>query len=162
VRAVMDAAFGTDPEEAFGDDDWEHALGGLHVLLERGDEVLSHAAVVERTLEIEGRPLLTGYLEAVATAPAEQGRGHGSVVLRAVTEHIRATFQLGALGTGSHGFYQRLGWETWRGQAFVREPGGLRRTPDDEGYILVLRTSTSPGFEGTERLTCDWRAGDVW
>lgn len=162
IRELMDAAFGTSGEDAFGEDDWDHALGGLHVLLEREGEILSHAAVVTRTLELDGQPLRTGYVEAVATAPAEQGRGHGSVVMRAATEHIRASFELGALGTGSHRFYERLGWETWRGQAFVRAPDGLRRTSEEEGYILVLRTPTSPDFEGTESLACDWRAGDVW
>lgn len=161
IRALMDAAFGTG-EEAFGDDDWDHALGGTHLLVQRGDEVLSHASVVPRTLEIDGRPVRTGYVEAVATAPPFQGRGLGTGVMRVMTEHIRATFELGALGTGRHRFYERLGWETWRGPAFVRAPDGVRRTPEEEGFILVLRTPASPPFEGTEPLSCDWRAGDVW
>ena len=157
----MDAAFGTG-EEAFADDDWAHALGGQHFVLDVDGEIVSHASVVERALEIGGRPLRTGYVEAVATNPGAQGRGHGSVVMVAVTEHIRATFELGALGTGRHAFYERLGWETWRGPASVRTPEGERRTPDDEGYILVLRTPASPPFDLDERISCDWRPGDVW
>ena len=82
--------------------------------------------------------------------------------MRLVTAYIEGTFELGALGTGSHHFYERLGWLTWAGPAFVRTPEGLRRTPDDEGYILVLRTPTSPPFELTEPISCDWRPGDVW
>jgi aminoglycoside 2'-N-acetyltransferase I len=157
----MDVAFGTG-EEAFGDDDWAHALGGRHFVLDLDGEILSHASVVERALEISGRALWTGYVEAVATDPGAQGRGHGSVVMEAVTDYIRSTFQLGALGTGRHAFYERLGWETWRGQAFVRTPEGVQRTPDDEGYILVLRTPASPTFDLDERISCDWRPGDVW
>ena len=157
----MDVAFGTG-DEAFADEDWVHALGGEHFVLDLVGEIVSHAAVVQRSLEIGGRLLRTGYMEAVATAPDEQGKGHGSLVMEAATEHIRSTFELGALGTGRHSFYERLGWETWRGPAFVRSPEGERRTPDDEGYILVLRTTTSPSFHLEEPISCDWRSGAVW
>src|SRR6185295_5569238 len=100
IRSLMDAAFGTG-EEAFADDDWQHALGGTHFLLEDGDVIVSHASVVQRALEIGGRPFRTGYVEAVATAPDRQGSGYGTAVMRAATKHIRATFELGALGTGA-------------------------------------------------------------
>ena len=161
IRALMDSAFGTG-EEAFADDDWAHALGGQHVVLDIEGEIVSHASVVERALEIGGRPFRTGYVEAVATAPNLQGKGHGSLVMEAATEHIRSTFELGALGTGRHAFYERLGWQTWRGPAFVRMPDGEQRTPEEEGYILVLRTPTSPPFDLAEPISCDWRPGDVW
>lgn len=161
IRALMDVAFGTG-EEAFGDDDWAHALGGGHFVLDLDGEIVSHASVVERALEIGGRPFRTGYVEAVATAPHLHGRGHGSVVMEAATGHIRETFELGCLGTGRRAFYERLGWQTWLGPAFVRAPDGEQRTPDDEGYLLVLRTPASPPFELTERISCDWRPGDVW
>jgi aminoglycoside 2'-N-acetyltransferase I len=82
--------------------------------------------------------------------------------LEAVTAHVRTAFDLGALGTGRHAFYHRLGWQTWQGPAFVRSPDGEQRKPDEEGYILVLRTPTSPPFDLTEKISCDWRAGDVW
>ena len=157
----MDVAFGTG-EEAFGDEDWEHAIGGTHFLLELDGAIVSHASVVERALEIGGRPFRTGYVEAVATAPDRQGRGYGTAIMRAASEHIRGSFELGALGTGAHRFYERLGWETWRGPAYVRMPDGETRTPDDEGYILVLRTPSSRPFDLTERLSCEWRPGDVW
>ena len=161
LRALMDAAF-PPGNEGFGDHDWEHAVGGTHFLVEVDGEIVSHASVVERTLEIGGRPVRAAYVEAVATAPDRQGRGHGTAVMRAVGDHIRDHFELGALGTGAHHFYERLGWETWQGQAFVRAAEGLTRTPDEEGYILVLRTPTSPAFGLTEPITCDWRPGDVW
>ena len=85
LRALMDAAFGTDPEHGFADSDWEHALGGRHFVLEVDGQIVSHASVVERALEIGGRPLRTGYVEAVATAPGMERRGHGSAVMTAST-----------------------------------------------------------------------------
>ncbi len=163
IRALMDGAFASeDDEERFADSDWEHALGGRHFTIEIDGEIVSHASVVERTLEIGGRPYRTGYVEAVATAREFERRGHGSAVIGAARGHIQATFELGALGTGRHAFYERLGWEVWRGEAFVRTPDGLLRTPEEEGYILVLRTPTSAPFELTEPISCDWRPGDVW
>jgi aminoglycoside 2'-N-acetyltransferase I len=112
IRSVLDAAFGDDDEERFTDEDWDHAVGGLHVVLDIDGEIVAHGSLVERTLEIDHRPVRTGYVEAVATAPGRQGRGHGTSVTRAIGDEILARFELGALGTGSHGFYARLGWET--------------------------------------------------
>ncbi len=159
----MDRAFGTG-DEGFEEDDWQHALGGQHFVLDLDGEIVSHASVVERVLEIGGRAFRTGYVEAVATSPDRQGGGLGSIVMEAVGSLIRASYELGALGTGRHAFYERLGWERWRGPAFVRraDGDGLERTPDDEGDIRILRTPASHPFELTEPISCDWRPGDVW
>ena len=162
IRALLAAAFGDDEDERFTDDDWQHALRGMHFVLELDGALVGHAAVVERTLELDGRTLRTGYVEAVAVAPGLQGGGHGSVVMTAVTDWIRTRFELGALGTGRHGFYERLGWQTWQGPSSVRTPEGARRTPDEDGYIMVLATPASPPLDLTAPIACDWRPGDVW
>jgi aminoglycoside 2'-N-acetyltransferase I len=162
LRRLMHEAFGSDEEERFSEDDWQHALGGVHFVLDMDGKILAHAAVVERELHAGGRPLRTGYVEAVATAPAHQRKGYGSAVMRPAGAHIRKHFELGALGTSSHGFYERLGWETWRGPTYVRTSTGLQRTADEDGYILVLRTPRSPALVLTDPISCDWRPGDVW
>jgi aminoglycoside 2'-N-acetyltransferase I len=160
IRALMSAAFVGD--EVFAETDWDHALGGIHFFLEQDGRVASHASVVERVLWVDDQPLRTGYVEAVATDPQLQGLGLGTRVMGEASAHIQEAFQLGALGTGSHGFYRRLGWETWGGPTLVRAPDGLRRTPDEDGYILVLRTPTTPAIVTSASLICDWREGDVW
>lgn len=162
IRALMAAAFGSDEEDAFTDDDWEHAIGGLHFILEVDGEIVAHASVVERQLHVEGHILRTGYVEAVATAPSRQGAGFGSQVMRNVSAHIREGFELGALGTGRHRFYERLGWRTWAGPSAVRTPDGVHPTPEDDGYIMVLATPTTPRLDTSSSITCDWRPGDVW
>jgi len=113
-------------------------------------------------LHIGGTPLRTGYVEAVATAPSHERRGLGTSVMRDVGTYISERFELGALGTGSHGFYERLGWVAWAGPSSVRMPDGERRTPDDDPYIMVLRTPSSPPLDITAPISCDWRPGDVW
>jgi aminoglycoside 2'-N-acetyltransferase I len=161
IRDLLRAAF-VDDGDGFAEEDWAHALGGLHAVAEVDGEIVAHAAVVARPLEIDGRPLRTGYVEAVGTAPARQGEGHGSAVMRAIGEAIAGEYELGALGTGAFAFYERLGWRRWAGRSAVRTDHGLVRTPDDDAWLMLLRTPASPPFEVTGLITCDWREGDVW
>jgi aminoglycoside 2'-N-acetyltransferase I len=158
----MAVAFGSEEEDRFAYEDWDHSVGGLHFVLDLEGSIVAHASVVQRELHVDGRPFRTGYVEAVATAPDRQGAGLGTLVMTDVTAYIKETFELGALGTGRHHFYERLGWQTWTGPAFVRDGDGLRRTPDEEGYILVLATASSPRLDLAASISCDWRPGDVW
>ena len=162
IRVLLERAFGSDEEERFTEADWDHAVGGVHFVLDVAGEIVSHASVVERELHVGGRPLRTGYVEAVATAPDRQGAGYGSLVMADVTAWIRDRFELGGLGTGRHAFYQRLGWLTWIGPSSVRMGDGEQPTPEDDGYILVLPTPSSPPLDLTAPISCDWRPGDVW
>ena len=162
IRALLAAAFWSDADERFTDDDWGHALGGVHFVLDVDGEIVAHASVVERELHVDGRALRTGYVEAVATAPGHEGAGYGTQVMRDVTAYIAERFELGALGTGVHGFYERLGWRTWTGPSSVRTADGDRPTADDDGYIMVLWTGSTPVLDPSAAISCDWRPGDVW
>jgi len=162
VQALLNGAFERDEHGGFSDDDWLHALGGTHFIVEIDGDIAGHASVVERALEIDGRPVRTGYVEAVAILPSRQRSGLGSRLMREVNAHVRHGYGLGALGTGSQPFYERLGWQIWRGPTGVRMDGAVVPTPEEDGYILVLSTSSSPPFDLTEPISCDWRPGDVW
>ena len=159
---LMDLFVAAWPAEAFTADDLDHAIGGVHWVAEVDGLLVGHASVVERLLEADGRPMRTGYLEAVATLPAWRGRGIATRLLGAADEHIRAGFELGALSTGAHGLYERLGWERWRGPTFVRTADGQVRTQDEDDGIMILRTPRTPRLTLTEALSCEWRAGDAW
>jgi aminoglycoside 2'-N-acetyltransferase I len=158
IRALLDEAFPGD----FSDDDWTHALGGVHVWVSGPDRIISHGSLVERTLVCAGRTLRVGYVEAVATAAAHRRHGHGATVMRRIGDLIRERHPLGALSTGAHAFYERLGWQRWRGATFVNGQGGLVRTPDDDGDVLILTTPSSPPLDLGGDLVADWRPGDVW
>jgi aminoglycoside 2'-N-acetyltransferase I len=162
IRELLSVAFGDDEDERFDEDDWRHAVGGTHVLLELDGELVGHASVVERDIHVAGQPLRTGYVEAVATAPGRQGLGLGTLLMVEVGRLIEERYELGALGTGRHAFYERLGWCMWRGPSSVRTPDGERRTQDEDGYILVLPTPTGPLIDLAAPISCDWRPGDVW
>jgi len=113
LRALFDAAWAS-KDGAFSEDDWRSATGGTHVIVDIDGSISSHASVVPRTLETGGHALRTGYVEAVATWPDQQGRGLATEVMRATAGVVDA-FELGALDTGIPGFYERLGWERWLG-----------------------------------------------
>lgn len=164
IREVCDLAFATiDRLRSFTDEDMAHAVGGVHVVgLEEG-EIVAHGSVVERDLHAGGRPLRTGYLEGVAVVPELHGRGLGTAIVRALNDEVRARFELGALDTGTFAFYERLGWERWRGPTSVRGPEGERRTSEEDGFVMILRTPGTPDDLDLEApLSCEWRPGDVW
>jgi aminoglycoside 2'-N-acetyltransferase I len=158
IRAMLDAAF----EGRFTGADWAHAIGGVHAWMGDGQGVISHGAVVSRTLVCSGQRLHVGYVEAVATAASHRRRGHGSEVVRRLSDVIRDAYDIGALSTGAHAFYEALGWERWRGPTFVITSRGIERTPHDDGSIMILRTHRTPPLKMAEAIVCDWREGDVW
>ena len=146
----------------FSDEDWDHSLGGWHVVAEERGSVVAHASVVPRNIHVAGRSLETGYVEAVATLPARQQQGLGSAVMAAAGNIIQERFELGALSTGSHAFYSRLGWERWRGPTYVRNGVELIRTPDDDDGIMILRTPTTGEIDLSAPISCEARRGDDW
>ena len=156
TRALLDRAF----EGDFDDHDWDHGLGGRHVVVLDAGEVVAHAAVVGRTIWIDDRPLRAGYVEGVGVEPARQGAGLGTAVMAAVTAIVRRDFELGVLGTGEWHFYERLGWVRWQGESWVRRADGRpERTPEDDDGIMVL--AGMPVDLGAD-IACEERPGDVW
>src|SRR5919106_6710824 len=94
LRQLFDAAW-ADEQEIFTDQDWDHAVGGIHFLLEEDGEIRAHASVVERELHAGEHPLAAGYVEAVATRPAHQRRGYGTPVVGGGDAHIHRALFLG-------------------------------------------------------------------
>lgn len=156
VRTLLEGSFAD-----FTEDDWRHALGGRHVVATDGS-LVAHAALVERTIEVGDRALRAGYVEGVATAADRRGGGAGSAVMRRVAEMIDVDHELGALSTGAHRFYERLGWERWLGPSFVRHGEELVRTPDEDDGIVVLRGGRTGVLDLTLPIVCEGRAGDDW
>jgi aminoglycoside 2'-N-acetyltransferase I len=160
VRALLDGAF--TGEDSFAEEDHEHALGGMHALVWEGPALVAHGAVVMRRLLHAGRALRTGYVEGVAVRADRRGRGHGAAVMAELERVVRGAYDLGALSATSEAtaFYVARGWLPWTGTLSVVAPGGMRRTPQDEGSVHVLpaRAAQDPGGD----LACDWRDGEVW
>jgi aminoglycoside 2'-N-acetyltransferase I len=158
LRAALNDAF----DKSFSDDDWEHTVGGLHVLVQEDDLVVAHAAVVPRTLVTGARSLSTGYVEGVATRRDRRHHLYATRAMQSAGEIITRDYELGALSTGVPDLYRHLGWESWRGPTYADSPKGRLRTADEDDGVMVLRTDRTRGIDLTADLTCDWRTGDLW
>jgi aminoglycoside 2'-N-acetyltransferase I len=158
ARRLCDRAFSA----GFDDTDWAHALGGWHAVALEGADLVAHAAVVPRLLHVGSRGFRAGYVEAVATDPDRQRTGLGSLVMAQIEAVVRAETELGALSTGAHRFYQRLGWERWRGPTYVLRGLDRVRTADEDEGVMVLRHGPSATVDLTAAIICEERAGDDW
>jgi hypothetical protein len=80
-----------------------------------------------------------------------------------ITDALRTQFDLGVLSTGAWHFYERLGWERWRGPTYVRGADGcLRRSEAEDDGVMVLRCARSQDIDSTASITCDERISDSW
>jgi aminoglycoside 2'-N-acetyltransferase I len=158
IRGFLVAAF----DGHFDDDDWDHALGGVHALVTDGNGLAAHGAVVQRRLLHGGRALRTGYVEGVAVRADRRRRGYGRAVMTRLEQVIRGAYLLGGLSAGDDAgrLYRSLGWRRWEGRTWVLGPSGLARTPDEDETTYVLPLAVELDLAGD--LACDWRDGDVW
>jgi aminoglycoside 2'-N-acetyltransferase I len=136
--------------------------GGRHWLAYYGEQLVSHAMVTTRWLQPEGQPLLrTAYVDAVATLPAHQGHGYGSSVMRQLANDIEDEYLIACLETERAPFFERLGWENWRGSLAGRSEQGLIPTPLQAG-IMVLRLARTPALSLDSGLSIECQSGRIW
>ena len=125
------------------------------------NNIVSHALWYARWLQVDDGPLLrTAYVEGVATAEAFRRRGYASLLMERLIAEVTA-YDLAALSPSRAAFYARLGWEIWHGPLFIRTETGLRPTPDYE-ELMIHRLPRTPALDTTDRLSAEWREGDLW
>jgi aminoglycoside 2'-N-acetyltransferase I len=146
----------------YTEQDWDHALGGMHALVWDDGSLVAHGSVVLRRFLHAGRTWRVGYVEAVAVAPGARRRGHGAAVMGALEPVIRGGYEFGALSATDDGaaLYRSRGWQLWSGPVLALTPSGPVRTPDEDGAVFVLPCGAA--LDPTAGLTCDWRDGDLW
>ena len=145
ARALLEAAFDDlPPDERFGDTDWEHSLGGQHVLVHDGEILVGHGSLVQRRLLHEGRALRAGYVEAVAAAAGHRRQGVGTAVMAGL-EELASGYDLLALGATDDGvlLYEGRGWRRWRGPLSALTPSGVVRTADRGVVVRAARRGSS-------------------
>jgi aminoglycoside 2'-N-acetyltransferase I len=136
--------------------------GGWHFLAYQDELLVSHALVTTRWLQTENQQLLkTAYIDAVATLPAYQGQGHGSALMRRLASDIDREYLIACLETDHETFYERLGWQIWRGPLAGRGEHGLIPTPEQRG-IMILRLSQTPALDLDSMLTIECQTGRIW
>ena len=106
-----------------------HDLKPVYFVVTEGPALFSHASVVTRSVECNGRTYACGGLSAVLTYPAFRRNGYATQVVRAATEHLSASpFDVALLWTSpdKKPFYARFGWEHHPG---IRTFTGQRASP---------------------------------
>lgn len=133
----------------------------IHLFGYLGEKLVSHAAWITRWLQVADGPLLRcAYVELVATDPAYRGRGYASRLMRRLAGSI-GDFDIAALSPSSAAFYERLGWELWRGPLFARRADHLEPSPGDE-EVMILRLPKTPPLDLRSALSVEWREFEVW
>ena len=158
VIEVCNAANGTDLfHELFS----HIPSGGRHVLVHDGDRLVSHAVATTRHAQPEGNPVLhTAFLDAVATRPEDQHRGHGSAAVGRLATEV-TDYDIACLQTDVPAFSEQLGWELWRGPLAGRGDDGLIPTPDQTG-VMVLRLPRTPPLDLDGLLTIEPQPSRIW
>ncbi len=161
VRTLLDAAFDGD----FTDEDWDHALGGMHALVTdpRDGAVLAHGSLVPRRVLHRGRSLRVGYVEAVAVRADRRREGLAGRIMAALEEIADRAYVLGALSASDAGaaLYAGRGWQVWPGGLAALGPTGVVPLPDEEGTTYVRPAPGQPLPDPEATLFFDWRDGDV-
>lgn len=140
---------------------FETFTGAVHLLGYCESILVSHALWVTRYLQAGAGPLMrTAYVEALATEAGYRGRGYAAVLLKQLIGKVQ-DYDLAALSPSDAGYYQRLGWELWRGPLFIRANGELEASPEDE-EVMIYRLPKTPALDITDPLSAEWREGELW
>ncbi|MFH8395108.1 GNAT family N-acetyltransferase [Streptomyces sp. NPDC018036] len=159
ARTLLEDAFDGD----FRDEDWDHALGGLHVLVHDGRGIAAHGSVIQRRVLHRGRSLRTGFVEAVGVRADVRRAGLGGRVMAELERIIEGAYGLGALSASEEGaaLYAARGWRLWPGHVCVLTPEGTVRLRDEEGTTFVRPGIARDPLDPAHALVFDWREGDV-
>ena len=123
--------------------------------------VVCHALWVTRHLQAGTNPIMhTAYVEAVATDADYRKRGFASAIMKRVIGEIQ-DYDLAALSPSNVAFYERLGWERWRGPLFIRKNDNLIPSVDEE-EVMIFRLPKTPVLDIHAPLSAEWRAGELW
>ncbi len=148
ILAVVEGAFsagGREPleEVAIVRDTWarEAAAAGLELVAVAGGEIVGH--VLGAWGALDGRPLVG--VAPLAVAPAHQGRGIGTALMRELLAHADAGHLPLVVLLGNPRYYERFGFEPAAGH-------GVSYAPVGEGnpHFQVCRLSADdPSWRGS-------------
>ncbi len=157
IRELLHGSF----EGDFSEQDWQHTLGEYRFLGHIDDELIAHGAVVPRKLIIDGEITTAGYVEAIAVKQTFWRNGHGTALMRAITEHCLSAFSISMLSTDEKAFYRRLGWSEFTGESYVLMDGReVRSAEEDDGLMFLPGLATTK--KAINRVVCELREGDAW
>jgi aminoglycoside 2'-N-acetyltransferase I len=70
-------------------------------------------------------------------------------------------YDIACLSTERIAFYERLGWEKWRGSLAGRSDDGLIPTPEEQG-VMILRLPRTPPLDLSALLSIEVHPARIW
>jgi aminoglycoside 2'-N-acetyltransferase I len=141
---------------------FETFVDATHILGYYNDLFVCHALWVTRYLQVGTNPLMrTAYVEAVATEANYRNRGFASAIMKYLIGEIQ-DYELAALSPFSVEYYERLGWELWRGPLFIRTKEGNLKPSLDGEEVMIFRLPKTPRLDLNAPLSAEWREGELW
>jgi len=157
TKSLLELAYDGD----FSVEDWEHTLGGQYFIDFLDDTIIAHGSVVSRNMFINGGALTVGYVEAVAVLPSYWQQGFGTQLMKQITQFCYNNYELSMLSTDEKQFYEKLGWQQFQGESFVRNgESEVRTVEEDDGLMLLF--GKNGGLSEIWRAVCQPRSGDDW
>jgi aminoglycoside 2'-N-acetyltransferase I len=143
IVAVCTDALRTDCGRLF-----DYLSSSTHVIATIDGRLVGHACWTTRRLAPDGQePLRTAWVDAMVVAPDRQRLGVGTSVMRRLAERTES-YELRGLGTEQMAFFERIGWERWRGPT-----PGVHHDPLDT--LMILRTTATPALDLEEVISAD-------
>jgi aminoglycoside 2'-N-acetyltransferase I len=133
-----------------------------HILGRLNGKLVSYVAFITRWLQMGNKPLMrAAYIEGLAADLEYRNKGFASQIMNRAAAEIQ-DFDIAALSTGSHGFYERLGWKIWEGPLYARKEIELIAMPEEQGCVMVYALPKTPPLDITAPLSIEWRALEPW
>jgi GNAT superfamily N-acetyltransferase len=116
--------------------------------------LVSHVGMLTREIFVDGVPMFIGGVGGVKTHPDARGRGYASAAMRAATAFFTdeqgVAFVLLVCLPPTVPYYERLGWQRFRGTLLVAQPGGT--IPFTTNLPMVLPACDAVPRDGTINL----------
>ena len=157
IRKLLDVAFGS----RFSEEDWKHTFGGVRFLGYVENQLIAHAAVISRIIQVDENSFDAGYLEGVAVIPSFQGKGYGSQVILEATSFCKSEFHFSMLSKSKKSIYRKFGWLDFCGESFVNKDGIQIRSHEEDQGLMYLTGDSAETFIPT-KVVCNSRSGDDW
>ncbi len=143
LAALLAGAFPRSRTPFGGERSWSSARPELRVVGRHDGQVVAHAAVVRRFLQVDGRPQLVGDVGLVAVDPERQGTGLGAALLAQTRDTLCGLgMPFGFLTCGEQvaGFYARGGWTPVPGPTRMIRADGRIQVYGGVSMVLALAT----------------------
>jgi len=117
-------------EREFRNDSMVYAHPEIYILGYLNDKPVTQAGILQRTITVDGKPLLIGGVSFLITEPEYRGHGFASLVMKEAVSFLNNELSLGLVlltcKPRLESLYNGMGWRTVAGPTVFVQPTGMR------------------------------------